>query len=84
MNEKEENAFRLAIAFYQKWREGIIETEEQWSQFAEDVGRFVADADCDNCPLAWRLICALLDTFNDLYKNGMKPIPANYFGRNDI
>ena len=84
MNEKEENAFKLAVAFYAKWREDILETEEQWSAFAEDVGKYVADADCDHCPLAWRLIGALLDTFNDLYKDGMKPIPANYFGRADI
>ena len=84
MNEKEENAFRLAIAFYQKWREVIIETEEQWSQFAVDVGRFITDADCSNCRLAWHLLCGLLDTFNDLYKGGLMPTPANYFGRNDI
>ena len=52
MNEKEEKAFRLAIGFYQKWREGIIETDEQWGQFAEDVGKYVVEADCDHCMLA--------------------------------
>ena len=27
---------------------------------------------------------AVLDTLNDLYKNGMKPMPADYFGRDDL
>ena len=84
MTEKEEKDFRLEIGFYQKWREGIIETDEQWGQFAVDVGKYVVEADCDHCMLAWHLLEALLDSFNDLYKGGMKPIPANYFGRADI
>ena len=27
---------------------------------------------------------AVLDTFNDLYRDGAKPMPANYFGREDL
>ena len=26
----------------------------------------------------------LTDTFNDLYKGGLKPVPNNYFGREDL
>ena len=84
MNDKEELAFRLAIEFYAKWRENIIETDEQWSEFAEDIGKYVVDAYVDNCRLAHHLLIALTDTFNDLYHGGAKPVPENYFGRGDI
>ena len=84
MNELEEKAFRLAIAFYSKWRETIMETDEQWAEFAEDVGKYAIDADIDHNPLGARLLVAMTDTFNDLYRNGMKPMPSNYFGRDDM
>ena len=84
MNEKEENAFRLAIAFYQKWREGIIETDEQWRELAADVGGYAMIMDVEHNPLAGHLLVAILDTINDLYKGGMKPMPAGYFGRDDL
>ena len=84
MNDKEELAFKLSVAFYQKWRETIIETEEQWSELAEDVGKYCVDSDVDNCILAGNLLKALMDTFNELYKDGAKPLPANYSGREDV
>lgn len=84
MNEKEEMAFRLAVAFYAKFRETILETDEQWDEFAEDIGKYVVEADVDNCRLAHHLLIALTDTFNDLYHGGAKPIPVGYLGRSDI
>jgi hypothetical protein len=84
MNDKERAAFSLAFSFYEKWREKPIETDEQWSAFAEDVGRYVREADCSNCRLAWHLLEGVLNTFNDLYKDGKVPLPANYFGREDL
>ena len=84
MNEKEQNAFRVAVEFYAKWRETVIERDEQWQEFAADVGLFSRDADVDNCPLAWHLLTAVLETFNDLYRNGTKPMPSGYFGRDGI
>ena len=84
MNDKERTAFSLAFSFYEKWREKPIETDAQWSTFAEDVGRYVRDADCSNCRLAWHLLEGVLATFNDLYKDGKVPLPANYFGREDL
>lgn len=84
MNEQEERAFRLAIAFFQKWRETVIETDEQWTALADDVHRYVVESDSDHCMLARHLIEAVMDTLNDLYKDGRKPMPANYFGRDDI
>lgn len=84
MNEKEEKAFRLAYAFYEKWRGVIIEADGQWAEFARDAGKLCNDIDIENCQLGWHLVGAVLDTFNDLYRDGKKPVPDNYFGREDI
>ena len=84
MNENEEMAFRKAYEFYQKWRETVIETDEQWKQLADDVGIFAVALDVDHNPLAGHLLTAILDTLNDLYRGGMKPMPAGYFGRDDL
>lgn len=84
MNEMEEKTFKLAYQFYEKWRSQIIETGEQWDEFAADVGQFALDADIDHNILGARILVALTDTFNDLYKGGLKPVPNNYFGREDL
>ena len=84
MNEQENQSFKTVFAFYQKWRSVIIETDEQWSDFARDAGQMGVDLDIQNNPLGWYLMNAVLETFNELYKGGMKPVPANYFGRDDI
>ena len=84
MNELETKAFRLVYNFYAKWRDIMIETQAQWDQFAEDVGQLGRDLDIDHNPLGWRLMIAALDYINDLYQNGMKPMPAGYFGRDDF
>ena len=83
MNEKERQAFALAYNFYEKWRSVVIDGD-QWQDFARDVEQLGRDLDIDNNPLGWHLMNAVLDTFNDLYKGGMKPLPENYFGRDDI
>ena len=82
MNENEENAFRVVYGFYKKWRETVIETQEQWDEFAADVGD--AGSRIGDTPLGWHLLEAVLDTFGDLYRDGMKPMPAGYFGRDDL
>ena len=84
MNEKETKAFRLVCNFYAKWRDIMIETQDQWDQFAEDVGQLGRDLDIDNNPLGWHLMEAVLETFNDLYQDGKIPVPAGYFGRDDL
>lgn len=84
MNENEEKAFRAAYGFYSKWRETVIETVAQWDELADDVRKFAVDMDVDHNPLAWHLLTAILDTLNDLYRGGMKPMPAGYFGRDDL
>ena len=37
MPEEDSKMFRLVIAFYDKWRSVIIETDEQWNGFAQDL-----------------------------------------------
>ena len=82
MNEKEESAFRTAWRFLSKWRETVIETDEQWQEFAKDVGG-ILEGDPEN-GLLWKLMTAVMDHFTDLYKDGMKPMPAGYLGRDDL
>ena len=82
MNEQEEAAFRAAYRFLAKYRETVLENDEQWLAYARDVGQVSADLD-DN-PLAQFLLGAVVEYRGFLYKDGMKPMPANYFGRDDI
>lgn len=84
MNEKENESFRFVYQFYDKWRSVIIETEDQWKQFAKDVEQMGINLDIGHNPLGWNLMNAVLDTINYMYRNGMKPVPSGYFGRDDI
>ena len=84
MNEKERGSFRTVFNFLDKWRSVVIETSEQWQQFSDDIGQLDRDLDIGHNPLGWRLRIAVADYFNDLYFGGMKPMPADYFGRDDI
>jgi hypothetical protein len=82
MNELEQRAFEVAARFYAKWRENIIETDEQWMAFAEDFRETFAPV--SSCPIGLHLSTAVFIAFSDLYRNGKKPMPANYFGRDDL
>ena len=82
MNDKEKEAFRRVFDFYDKWRSVVIETEEQWTELAADVGAMAPEF--EKCPLAFHLVNAALEALNDLYRGGMKPVPAGYFGRDDL
>ena len=82
MSENEENAFRVVYEFCKKWRETVIETDEQWDNLAGDVGQILDGNPCNT--LMFKLMEAVLDYFTELYKDGMKPMPAGYLGRDDI
>ena len=84
MNENEEKAFRAVYQFYQKWRETVIETDDQWLEFGREIGSLSVLTDSEHNLLAMHLICAVIETFSDLYRGGRKPMPANYFGRDDL
>ena len=42
------------------------------------------ELDFEHNPLGARLIDAVMMSIGDLYKNGMKPLPAGYLGRDDM
>ena len=84
MTENEQKSFEICFRFYARWREITIDTDKQWEDFAEDVGRLAADLSAVPCPLGVHLLEAVLDSINDLYKNGMKPVAVGYFGRADL
>lgn len=84
MSEQEEKAFRAVYEFYEKWRSIIIETDEQWAAFGAELGVLAAQIDAAHNPLGYHLADAMIETFNDMYRDGMLPVPANYFGRDDI
>ena len=84
MNEKEERAFKGVYDFYSRWRETVIETQEQWNAFAFDAGKTCEEIDAKHCKLAMNLLMAAVDTIGELYMNGNKPLPSGYFGRDDM
>jgi len=84
MNEMENKAFRLVYAFLEKWRGTVIETDEQWQQLGADVGQLGRDLDIDHNQLGFNMMEAALDYLNFLYQDGKKPMPAGYFGRDDL
>ena len=82
MGEQEKRAFQLAYEFYAKWRDTVIETDEEWKKWAVEWNDTFSEV--KDTPIGLRLADAVLDAFGDLYRNGMKPLPANYFGRDDL
>ena len=82
MNEQEMQAFNSVYQFLAKYRETILETDEQWIAYAKDVGE--TSHALDGNKLAQLLLGAVVEYIGFLYKGGMKPVPANYFGRDDI
>ena len=84
MSEAERESIRRAIGFYMKWREGIIETDEDWDRFAKESGKLVQNLSKCYSRIGLHLFDAVMTTFNDLYQSGRKPVPANYFGRDDL
>jgi len=84
MNDNEQKAFGTAFRFYERWRSVVIETDEQWETFNTEVGQLAIDMCRVYCPVAQYLFEAVVCGICDLYKDGMKPVPANYFGRDDL
>lgn len=84
MTENEEKSVQICIRFYSRWREITIDTDKQWEAFAAEVGQLAADLSAVPCPLGQHLFEAVLDSINDLYKNGMKPVAVGYLGRDDM
>ncbi|MBQ1790650.1 MAG: hypothetical protein II008_10745 [Oscillospiraceae bacterium] len=81
MNDQEQNDFKQVFGFYDRWRSVILETDDQWLAFGKDAGE-TSTRITQN--LGWKLLMAAIDAISDMYKNGRKPMPAGYFGRDDL
>ena len=84
MTENEEKSIQACLRFYQQWRELTIETDAQWDEFAKSVWKLAEELEKVRCPIGQHMLEAVLDSINDLYKDGMKPVQVNFFGRDDL
>ena len=84
MTENEEKSIQACLRFYQRWRELTIETDAQWDEFAKSVCKLAEELEKVRCPIGQHMLEAVLDSINDLYKDGMKPVQVNFFGRDDL
>ena len=71
MPEEDGKTFYDIYQLYEKWRGIEINTLDLWIAHGSS-------------PLAVRLAIGVMDTFDDLYKDGLKPAIADYFGRSDL
>lgn len=78
MNDREKETFRILYEFYLEIRENPIRDQAGWDKLAERVGQLSIQLDIDHNPLGWHMLVAIMDTLNDLYKDGKIPMPDGY------
>lgn len=82
MPEEDAKIFGEAYKLYEKWRGTDIHTLDQWCQLTNEMYDLV-EKHVDS-RLALRLAIGIMDTFDDLYRDGQKPPMPDYFGRSDL
>ena len=82
MPEEDGKTFYDIYQLYEKWRGIEINTIDLWMAVTNELYDFVVAH--GSSPLAVRLAIGVMDTFDDLYKDGLKPAIADYFGRSDL
>ena len=82
MPEEDGKIFGEAYQLYDKWRGILISELSQWEQLTAELHTFVCKY--PESRLAMRLAVGLMETFDDLYKNGAKPAMPDYIGRGDL
>lgn len=82
MPEEDAKIFGEAYALYEKWRSVLITELDQWLQITNEFHQFV-ERNSGN-PLALRLATGIMDTFDDMYRNGKQPVIPDYIGRGDL
>lgn len=83
MPSEDEKIFGDIYRIYNDFRWRILKGED----FIDLTNAIAACAELHKWkenPLAFRLAQAMLDTFNDLYKDGAVPKIPDYFGRSDL
>lgn len=82
MPEEDAKIFGEAYELYEKWRSVEIRRPEQWLEATNDFHGLVCRHEGNQ--LALRLAISLMDTFDDLYKDGNVPAVPDYIGRSDL
>ena len=82
MPEDDVKIFKEACEIYTKWRYTDINSLDQWCKLTNEMYDFVVKY-VDN-RLALHLGIGIMDTFDELYKDGAKPPIPDYFGRKDL
>ena len=82
MPEEDGKIFGEAYRIYEKWRSVEIDSPEEWIMITQELQAFVARNPAN--PLALRLATGIMDTLDDLYRNGKKPQICSYTGRSDL
>lgn len=82
MPERDREIFAKACRIYETWRGVVLGSPEQWARVTEDLARLAAEY--PDSALALRLAIGLMETFEDLYRDGKVPEIADYFGREDF
>lgn len=83
MPENDEKIFAEVFEVYNKYRWKQLELPELVF-VASDLANIAEKYGFKKNPLAWHLTNAILDVFNDLYKDGKVPEIPDYIGRSDL
>lgn len=84
MTDNEQKAFRMVFQFCEKWRDTVMETDDQWLAFGKEAGGMSKQFSMEGNTLGFKLLTAALEWFNELYLGDKKPAKAGYFGRDDL
>lgn len=87
MPENETKIFRDFYEIYEKYRSVVLKYDEEWKALVDELTACAMVNNWEGCPLAKNMFNMILDTFNDMYRNGKQPAivtESNYFGRDDL
>ena len=83
MPEQDEKIFGEVYEIYNKYRWKQMEREELIF-LSSDLANIAQKYGFKKNPLAWHLTNAILDVFDDLYRDGKVPDIPDYIGRSDL
>ena len=83
MPEQDEKIFGEVYEIYNKYRWKKMEREELIF-LSSDLANIAQKYGFKKNPLAWHLTNAILDVFDDLYRDGKVPEVPDYIGRSDL
>ncbi len=84
MPDEENRVFSDFYQIYSKYRGHEMTTDEDWGNLAKEVAACAELHHWQTCALAKWMANMIMDTMNDLYKNGNKPVIADFIGREDL